>query len=135
MEIYSTHLVWTMIAQWGIFISLSTMIYGKIEHKEWGKHIGLGLFVVLGIYSLLVIKLEIVTIPEVVEGGVIPLEVKMATFFRGLSFAGLMSVVILLLNAMKKYPIVSKVLSAILILFALLLFFMVYNLQKNAPCV
>ncbi|MFV0365433.1 MAG: hypothetical protein ACK5JS_02875 [Mangrovibacterium sp.] len=116
-------------SQWGIFIAICLLIYGKVDSKPKMKKIAQAIFVAFGIFSLCILFGNVVEVPEVMDGASVPKEAKLLTFFVGLSLNGLLGAVALLLNLMGNNK-VQRILNAMLLLGSLLLFFMVYNLQK-----
>ncbi len=122
-------LVLTSCAQWGIFIAISLIIYGKAEAKALFAKIGQALFVLLGLYALVVLLSHVIVVPPIVNGANVPVEAKALTFFSGLSITGLIGMLALLFNLLAKRK-AERITNALLFLLALFLFFMVYNLQK-----
>ncbi|MFV0555157.1 MAG: hypothetical protein ACK5LR_10710 [Mangrovibacterium sp.] len=122
-------LIFTSIAQWGIFIAICALIYSKVESKAMVKKLAQGLFVMLGIYALWILLAGVIEVPQVADGASAPKEAKILTFFAGLTLNGLLASVSLLLNLMGNNK-AQRILNALLLLSALALFFMVYNLQK-----
>ncbi|RKD86441.1 hypothetical protein [Mangrovibacterium diazotrophicum] len=118
----------TSSAQWALFLALALIIYSWIERKRWIQFTGQGLFVALALYSVWVLTSGMIVVPEVPEGAVPPSEARALTFFFGLSILGIVAAIGLVLNYLKST--LSKIPNLILVPIGILLFFMVYHLQR-----
>ncbi|MFV0522268.1 MAG: hypothetical protein ACK5MI_07570 [Mangrovibacterium sp.] len=124
-------LLLTSLAQWGIFVAIVLIIYGKVENKSLVKRMGQGMFVFLGIYALCILVNGVIEIPPYVDIGNVTAEAKTKALvsFIGLAMTGLIGAISLLFSLVNKHKI-SRIATIILLIFGLLLFFMIYNLQK-----
>lgn len=119
----------TSISQWALFVGIASIIFGWIEKKEKFVLAGQLVFLILGIIALFILLSDGITVPQF-NGNSIPKELKILAFLKGEAlFTGL--VVISLLLRLFKLRL-QKVSVYILIFFALLLFFMVFNIQQMA---
>lgn len=118
----------TTSAQWLLFISLALLIYSWVDKKRWIQLAGLGCFVALAIYSAWVMLSGIIVVPPVEAGAPAPHEAKALTFFLGLVGCGALAIIGLVLNFAK--PQFAKIPTFLLVPAALMLFFMVYHLQR-----
>lgn len=118
----------TTSAQWLLFISLALLIYSWVDKKRWIQLAGLSCFVALAIYSAWVMLSGIIVVPPVEAGAPAPHEAKALTFFLGLVGCGALAIIGLVLNFAK--PQFAKIPTLLLVPAALMLFFMVYHLQR-----
>ena len=118
----------TTSAQWTLFLALCLLIYSWIERKKWLQLGGHLLFVVLAFFSLWVINSGLIIVPPVAEGAVPPAEARAMSFFLGLSLCGIIAAIGLLLSYLKST--FAKIPILILVPVGLMLFFMVYQLQR-----
>jgi len=118
----------TTSAQWVLFFALAFIIYSWIERKKWIEVTGQGLFVALALFSVWVMTSNVIIVPEIAEGEGAPPEARALTFFFGLSILGIIAVIGLVLNYLKSS--LSKIPNLILVPVGILLFFMVYHLQR-----
>ncbi len=115
-------------AQWALFFALALIIYSWIDRKKWYQLSGQILFVALAIFSLWVMKSGIIIVPEGADGQNVPAEAKALTFFLGLSILGSVALIGIMLHIAKSS--LSKIPNLILVPVGMLLFFMVYQLQR-----
>lgn len=118
----------TSSAQWALFLALAFIIYSWIERKRWIQVTGQGLFVALALYAVWVLTSGVIVVPAVPEGAASPSEARALTFFFGLSILGIVAAIGLVLNYLKST--LAKIPNLILVPVGILLFFMVYHLQR-----
>lgn len=118
----------TTSSQWALFLALAAIIFSWIEHKKWIQVTGQALFVVLALFSLWVMQSGIIIVPEVAHDAPAPAEARAMTFFLGLSICGVIALIGLILNGVKSS--LAKIPNLILVPVGMMLFFMVYNLQR-----
>lgn len=122
-----TLLTLTSIAQWGLFFGTTSIFFGWIEKRESFVLIGQLVFMALGILALWILLAHVIYVPEI-KNGIIPKPLRVITFFKGVGlFAGFN----LLSLALKLFKLrFQKASVYFLVLFALALFFMVFNIQQ-----
>lgn len=119
----------TSISQWALFLGIASVLFGWIEKKEKFVLAGQFVFLLLGFFALYILLTNGITVPQL-NGNNIPKEMKVLAFFKGVAlFTGL--VVISLLLKLFKLRL-QKVSVYILAFFAILLFFMVFNILQMA---
>jgi len=119
----------TTITQWTLFFGIALIIFGSIEKKDIFVLSGQLAFLFLGFLSLYMILSHGITVPEN-NGTIIPKEQKVLALLKGVSlFSGLTAITLLFKFFRFKY---WKQSTYILILVALFLFFMVFNIQQMA---
>ena len=119
----------TSISQWALFLGIAAIIFGWIEKKEKFVLVGQFIFLLLGFLAFYILLTHEITVPQI-NGNIIPKEMKALAFFKSVAlFTGLV-VLSLILKLFKlrirKYSIYF------LVFFALMLFFMVFNIQQMA---
>lgn len=122
-------LAFTSISQWALFLGIASIIFGWIEKKEKFVLVGQFVFLLLGFLAFYILLTHEITVPQI-NGNSIPKELKALAFFKSVAlFTGLV-VLSLILKLFKlrirKYSIY------LLVFFALMLFFMVFNIQQMA---
>ncbi|MDD4189951.1 MAG: hypothetical protein PHI28_01350 [Mangrovibacterium sp.] len=123
-------LAWTSGSQWILFLAMILIIFSWVEQKKGVQPAGHILFVLLGIFSLWMILSGQIAVPKVPNGQIPSAEVKALTYFSGLVITGAMGLAALLLKWCGSKWV--KLVNGLLVAFALLLFFMVYQLQRQA---
>lgn len=119
----------TSISQWVLFLGIGLIVFGWIEKKEKFILGGQLIFTALGILSLYVLATNDLNITQI-EGTLISKEAKMLAFFRGVAYFFVLAVVSL---AMKLFRIRYQNISVYaLVFFALMLFFMVFNVLQTS---
>jgi hypothetical protein len=118
----------TTSSQWTLFLALAAIIFSWIERKKWIQIAGQALFVILALFSLWVITSGIIPVPPMAPEAPAPPEARALTFFSGLSICGAVAATGLILHAVKSSWV--KIPNLILVPVGLMLFFMVYNLQR-----
>lgn len=119
----------TSISQWGLFLGISTILFGWIEKRERFIFTGYLAFLLIGLMAIWILLTDVIYVPEITNG-IIPKQLKVLAYFKGVAlFLGL-TVISLLLKLFKlRFQKASLV---ILLFFALALFFMVFNIQQMA---
>ena len=119
----------TSISQWALFLGIAAIIFGWIEKKEKFVLVGQFIFLLLGFLAFYILLTHEITVPQI-NGDSIPKEMKVLAFFKGVAlFTGL--VVLSLILKLFKLRI-QKYSVYLLVFFALMLFFMVFNIQQMA---
>lgn len=119
----------TSISQWALFLGIASIIFGWIEKREKFVLIGQLIFLVLGLFALYILLTDGIFVPQN-DGTHIPKELKALAFFKSVAlFTGL--VVLSLILKLFKLRI-QKYSVYLLVFFALMLFFMVFNIQQMA---
>ena len=126
-----TFLLLTTASQWILFAAIGLVIFSWAERNKKAREIGQLLFVALGIFSLWVILSGQIIVPITRQEESIPIEAKVLTFFSGLIFTSLLSLAGFFLEKRKTPSTLSRYINPLLILSALFLFFMVYQLQQQ----
>jgi predicted membrane channel-forming protein YqfA (hemolysin III family) len=123
-------LAWTTSSQWILFLAVILIIFSWIEQKKQIQQAGQILFFLLGIFSLWIILGEQIVVPDGLQGGETPVEARALTYFSGLVLTGILGLVAFLLGWRQSKWV--KPVNIILVTTALVLFFMVYHLQKQS---
>ena len=118
----------TSISQWGLFLGIVFILFGWVEKREKFILAGHLAFLLLGFLTLWILLTDQIAVPE--AHGVITKQVKVLAYFKGLAWFSGWNVVTLLLRSFKLR--FHKASMFILLLFALILFFMVFNIQQMA---
>lgn len=119
----------TSISQWALFLGIASIIFGWIEKREKFVLIGQLIFLVLGLFALYILLTDGIFAPQN-DGTHIPKEMKVLAYFKGIAlFMGLDVITLLLKLFNLRFRKVSVYL---LVFFALMLFFMVFNIQQMA---
>ena len=125
----NSYLVYTSISQWALFLGIAAIVFGWIEKKEKFILIGQFAFLVLGFIALYVLLTDKIVVPP--NNGIqIPKEIKVLAYFKSTALFMGLDVISLLMTLFKIR--FHKVSTYILIFFALMLFFMVFNIQQMA---
>ncbi|MFY9153945.1 MAG: hypothetical protein WAO52_18130 [Prolixibacteraceae bacterium] len=117
----------TSISQWALFAGIGFIIFGWIEKQEKFVWAGLLVFLLMGMAAAYFLLSG--TLPVSQNGGEhLPKELKVYAYVRGIAFFSVLTGISLL---MKIFKIKFQVYTIYLILFfALVLFFMVFNIQQ-----
>lgn len=113
------------ITQVSLFAGIALIIFAWVEKKVLIEKAGQLTFVALGILAGWMLSSGSVTIPEVTDGAV-PKEMYLVFYLFGLIIASSIGLAAFMLHLLKSRFV--KSFNILLILSALLLFFMVYNL-------
>ena len=125
----NSFLGYTSVSQWALFLGIAAIVFGWIEKKENFILIGQFIFLVLGFIALYVVFTDKIAVPP--NNGIqIPKEMKVLTYFKSTALFMGLDVISLLMTLFKIR--FHKVSTYILIFFALMLFFMVFNIQQMA---
>ena len=119
----------TSISQWALFLGIAAIIFGWIEKKEKFILIGQLTFLFLGFLALYVLLTDKIIVPP--NNGIqIPKEMKVLAYFKSVALFMGLDVISLLMSLFKIR--FYKVSTYLLLFFALMLFFMVFNIQQMA---
>jgi len=119
----------TSISQWALFLGIAAIIFGWIEKKEKFILIGQLTFLALGFLALYVLLTDKIIVPP--NNGIqIPKEMKVLAYFKSIALFMGLDVISLLMSLFKIR--FYKVSTYLLLFFALMLFFMVFNIQQMA---
>ena len=119
----------TSISQWGLFLGIAAIIFGWVEKRERFVFAGQLAFLLIGLLALWVLFNGEIYVPEVTNGN-IPKQLKVLAFFKGVALFTGLTVISLLLKFLKLR--FQKASIYVLLFFALVLFFMVFNIQQMA---
>ena len=117
----------TSVSQWALFVGIALILFGWIEKKEKFVLAGQLIFLALGGLAIWILLTGGIFVPKT-DGNTIPKELKVLAYFKGIViFNGFVAVSLLL----KLFNLrIQKSSVYLLIFFALLLFFMVFNIQQ-----
>ena len=117
----------TSISQWGLFSGIALIIFGWVEKREKLILAGQLVFVLIGLMAAWILLNDLIYVPEITNNN-IPKQLKVVAYFKGVTaFMGLAVISILLKLFKLRFQRASVY---ILIFFALMLFFMVFNIQQ-----
>ena len=117
----------TSVSQWGLFLGIAFIIFGWIEKREKFVLAGLLAFLMIGFLTLWILLTDQIHVPDITNG-IISKQAKVLAFFKGIALFSGLNLVTLLLTVFKLR--FHKVSQYILLFFALMLFFMVFNIQQ-----
>ena len=117
----------TSISQWGLFSGIALIIFGWVEKREKLILAGQLVFVLIGLMAAWILLNDLIYVPEITDNN-IPKQLRVLAYFKGVTaFMGLAVISIL----MKLFKLrFHKASVYILVFFALMLFFMVFNIQQ-----
>lgn len=119
---------YSSISQWVLFLGIAFILFGWLEKKDKILIAGQILFLLLGLFAIWVIFSETTSIPFS-NGEKITKEMKLGSFFKGIIILGGVDLVSLILKLFNlRFQKVSYV---IVVLIALMLFFMVFNILQT----
>lgn len=119
----------TSISQWGLFLGIALIIFGWVEKREKLILSGQLVFILIGIMAAWILLNNLIYVPEITDNN-IPKQLKVLAYFKGVTaFMGLTVISILLKSFKLRF---HKASVFILLFFALVLFFMVFNIQQMA---
>lgn len=119
----------TSISQWGLFLGIVSILFGWVEKRERYIVVGQLAFLLIGFLSVWILLTNLICVPEITNGN-IPKQLRVLAYFKGVAlFMGLTVVSILLKLFKLRFQKASLI---ILLFFALVLFFMVFNIQQMA---
>lgn len=119
----------TSISQWTLFSGIALTLLGLMENRErfsWGGHL---IFLLLGFFALFILLTNRISVPEVEENSVSK-AMKVMTYFKLTSIFAALNTIPLLLKLFKLRFL--KTSQYIIVILAMLLFFMVFNIQQMA---
>ena len=119
----------TSISQWGLFLGIIAIIFGWVEKRESFIIVGQLALLLNGLLALWIIITGQIYVPEIING-IIPKQMKVLAYFKGLALYTGLNVLSLLMHLFKLR--FRKEIVYFLVVFALYLFFMVYNIQQLA---
>lgn len=119
----------TSISQWGLFLGIVSILFGWVEKRESVVVIGQLIFLALGFLAFWILFTNVIYVPEVTNG-IIPKQIKVLAFFKGVALFTGLNVLSLLLKLFKLR--FGKESVYVVLLFALFLFFMVFSIQQMA---
>jgi len=117
----------TSISQLALFLGIGLVLFGWIEKKEKLALAGQITLFLLGLFAIWILFADVIQIPDAVENAITK-ETKMLGFIKGL-IALMIPDAISIVMTLKKIRF-HKISTAIVLLFALFLFFMVFNIQQ-----
>jgi hypothetical protein len=125
----TNYLLLTSLSQWGLFLGIGLICYAGIEKKFNLLMAGQSVFIALSLFALWILLSHQIVVPEF-TGDQLPKEARTVSYFVTLSGVGLFALAGLIMHLLKTR--FQLVINALLVLYALALFFMVYNLQRIA---
>jgi hypothetical protein len=114
------------MAQGGLFLGIVFILFGWIEKKDKFVLAGLLAFLMIGLLSVWILLTDQILVPD--SPGIISKAAKAVALFKGIAWFSVFNLVTLLLTVFKIR--FHKPSLYILLLFALMLFFMVFSLQQ-----
>lgn len=121
-------LQYSVISQWALFLGIAFILFGWLEKKDKILISGQIIFLLLGLFAVWVIFSELKEIPFS-KGDKITKELKLGSFFRGTIILGVVDFVSLILKLFNlRFQKASYIL---VVLIALMLFFMVFNILQT----
>lgn len=117
----------TSISQWGLFLGIGFILFGWIEKREQFTLAGHLTFLLIGVLTAWILLTGQIPEPVAIEG-VISKKAKVLAYFKALAWFSGCNVVSLLLQLFKSR--FHKLSLYILVFFALMLFFMIFNIQQ-----
>lgn len=117
----------TSLSQWALFAGIGLIIFGWIEKQDKFVWTGLLVFLLMGLAATYFLISG--TLPEPQNGSEhLPKELKVYAYVRGVAFFSILTAISLLMKLFKiKYQSYTVY---FIIFFALILFFMVFNIQQ-----
>ena len=117
----------TSVSQWALFLGIAFILFGWIEKKEKFLLAGQLIFLLLGFLAAYILLTGKISLPEP-GGNIMTKGVKVIAFFKAVVLFTGLTVITLLMNLFKfRY---WKISAYVLVFFALMLFFMVFNIQQ-----
>lgn len=119
----------TSISQWALFLGIASVLFGWIEKREKFIFAGQIAFLLIGFMAVWIILTNQIFVPETLTG-IVPKQLKVLAYFKGMTVFMIVTAVSILLKLFKlRFQKASLI---FLMLFALFLFFMVFNIQQMA---
>lgn len=119
----------TGISQWTLFAGIALILYGIVEKSDKMMMIGQVIFLLLGFFALYILVNDIILVPPIVVGNPVPKELRVLSFYKGVVIFSGLTITSLILKLFKIR--FQKTSLYILVFFALMLFFMVFNIQQT----
>lgn len=119
----------TGISQWTLFAGIALILYGIIEKSEKMMLGGQVIFLLLGIFAIYILVNDVIPVPKIVVGNPVPKALRVLSFYKGVVLFTGLTIISLILKLFKIR--FQKTSLYILIFFALMLFFMVFNIQQT----
>jgi len=116
----------TSVSQWGLFLGIASILFGFVEKNEKFVLAGQLAFLLIGILTLWVLLTDQIHMPD--TQGIITKQGRVLAYFKGMAWFSGLNVGTLLLTLFKVR--FYKIGIYILLFFALMLFFMVFNIQQ-----
>jgi len=118
----------TSISQWFLFLGIGLIIFGIVDKRERYILAGQIAFILLGLLAAwILLTINIPTPTD--ESGIITKEIKTMSFFKGAIVMMAFSMITILIKFIK-LPFL-KISIYFLIFFALILFFMLFNIMQT----
>ena len=119
----------TSISQWALFLGIASILFGWIEKRKRYILVGNAVFLLLGFMALWILLTDYIEVPEITSVK-IPKQMKVLAFFKVVAIFSGFNVISLLMNLLNfRFQKTSII---ILMIFAMMLFFMVFNIQQTA---
>jgi len=118
----------TSSSQWILFVAIGLIIFSWVEKKRLYQQLGQGTFVLLALFALWILLTDQIVVPAVLPDQVVPVEARALSYFSGLAINGVVAVVAFFLGQGK--PRWARFFNMALVAIGLVLFFMVYQLQR-----
>ena len=125
--ISNTIVQYASLAQWALFFGIALTLFGWFEKKDKVLIAGQLLFLVLSLSALWILFIENVNSPQAIDGKITK-EMALLNFFKGAIVLGVLDFASLLMRIFKLR--FQKLSYAVVILVALMLFFMVFNILQ-----
>jgi len=116
----------TYLSQLGLFLGIGLILYGWIEKRDKLILAGHLAFLMIGLLALWILLTGQISVPD--TPGIISKQARTLAFFKGLGWFSLFNALSLLLKLLKLR--IHKASLYVLLFFALMLFFMVFNLLQ-----
>lgn len=125
--ISNTIVQYASLAQWALFLGIALTLFGWFEKKDKILLAGQLVFLVLSLSALWILFIENVNAHQPIEGKITK-ELALLNFFKGAILLGILDLISLVIRIFKLR--FQKLSYAVVILVALMLFFMVFNILK-----
>lgn len=118
----------TTISQYALFVGIALVLFGWFEKKERLAYVGQAVFILSGVFALWLIITNAIQI-QPVSGNVIPKEIKILSFLKLTVWLAALNIISIALGLLKNK--FYKASLFVIILAALSLFFMIFNLSQT----
>ncbi|OFX50509.1 MAG: hypothetical protein A2066_09175 [Bacteroidetes bacterium GWB2_41_8] len=119
----------TSISQWALFLGIASVLFGWIEKRDKFIFAGQMAFLLIGFMAVWIILTNQIFVPETTNN-IIPKQLKVLAYFKGMIVFLIITSISILLKLFKlRFQKASLI---VLMLFALFMFFMVFNIQQMA---